>query len=527
MLLSRRHRPAGARWTTRRKAAVSAITVVVSLTAGYGVYSLQHYLSDSGSTCLNAGLTVVTHEGPTGECVGVTDGSYLFNSSDAALVSVEAKIKAEDQLVRASGKSYVSVAYLMPAAGGVEEEVTFDQQLEGAYAAQHAANSSGANIQGGAPLVQLLIASGGVDADQYPVVDVDIKNDVASQHLVAVAGIPISEDDTLTEVKDLTADGIPVFGSNPTSDAFDNITGFVRVAPSNKQEIGAMLAYIKPRYTRAFLIEDTNQTDIYDTSLTTAFLAQFQDRTHSIVSTESYDSDGEVSGSDPVGQEVSNRIGQMSSDVCVSDADVVLFAGRVTALATLIGDLASRPCLNHHVTIVTGDDASGMPTGGTVAQGLASGVTLYYVTESDPGEWASPEGTLMMDGANEYAQARVGYQEYAARVTGLFGAAAAAGADTTMGYDAMLTCISAIHLAGEANPAAVTVNSVSQELSALQGSRTVFGASGPISMSGIYTGTGAQGSNPVGKVVPILRLSAGGTLSFVDLQQVPVGTTGS
>jgi hypothetical protein len=501
--------------------------VVVLLAAGYGAYSLQHYLSDSGSTCLNAGLTIVTHAGPAGECVGVTDGSYLFSPGDTALVSVEAKIKAEDQLVRASGKSYVTVAYLMPAAGGVEEEVTFDEQLEGAYAAQYAADSGSANVQGGAPLVQLLIASSGVDANQYPVVDADIENDVASQHLVAVAGIPISEDDTLAEVKDLTADGIPVFGSNPTSDAFDNITGFVRVAPSNKQEIGAMLAYIKPRYTRAFLIEDTNPTDIYDTSLTTAFLAQFPDHTHSIVSIESYDSDGEVSVGDPVGQEVSNRIGQMSSDICVSDADVVLFAGRVTALGTLVGDLASRPCLNHPVTIVTGDDASGMPTGGTVAQGLASGVTLYYVTESDPGEWASPTGTLIVGGTNEYARARVAYHEYATEVTGLFGAAAAAGADTTMGYDAMLTCISAIHLAGGANPAAVTAADVSQELSALQGSRTVFGASGPISLSGIYTGTGAQGSNPVEKVVPILRLSAGGALTFVDLQQVPAGSTGS
>jgi hypothetical protein len=94
-----------------------------------------------------------------------------------------------------------------------------------------------------------------------------------------------------------------------------------------------------------------------------------------------------------------------------------------------------------------------------------------------------------------------------------------------MGYDAILTCISAIHLAGEANPAAVTVGGVSQELSALQGSRTVYGASGPIDLSGIYSG--GQGSNPVSKVVPILRLSIGGTVTFVDLQQTsPAGTGG-
>jgi ABC-type branched-subunit amino acid transport system substrate-binding protein len=517
-------RQAGPRRTTRRKAAVRVGTTAVLLIAGSGAYSLQHYLSDSGSTCMNAGLTIVTREGPAGECVGVTDGSYLFSPGDAALVSTEGKIKAEDQRVRSSGKSYVTLAYLLPSAGGTEDAEVVLNQLEGAYTAQQAADGGG-DFQGGAPLVQVLIASSGVDADQYRVVDADIESDVASQHLVGVAGIAISEDDTLAEVRDLTADGIPVFGSTPTSDAFDNIPGFVRVAPSNKQEIGAVLAYVKPRATRAFLIEDTNPDDLYDTSLTSAFLTQFPDRAHRFVGIQSYDSEGAVSAGGRVAQEVSNRISQMTSDICVSGADVVLFAGRGSDLITLIGDLASRPCLNRPVTIVTGDDASDQPTGGTAAQGLASGVRVYYASESDPGEWASPTGTLIVGGINEYAQSRVAYQKYAEEVTGRFGAATAAEPDTTMGYDATLTCISAIHLAGEANPAAVTASGVSQELSALQGSRTVFGASGPIDLSGIYTGT--QGSNPVGKAVPILRLSAGGVVTFVELQQTSVPGTRS
>jgi ABC-type branched-subunit amino acid transport system substrate-binding protein len=523
-LLSRRRRLAGPRWTGRRKAAVSASTAVAVFAAGYGAYSFLHYLSDASSTCMNAGLTIVTHAGPTGECVGLTDGSYLFNPGDAALVSAEDKIKAEDQWVRDTGKSYVTVAYLLPAAGGTEgTEELFDQQLEGAYTAQHLADSGG-DVQGGAPLVQLLIAISGVDADQYPVVDADIKDYVASQHLVAAAGIAISEDGTLAEVRDLTADGIPVFGSNPTSDAFDNLQDFVRVAPSNKQEIGAMLTYIKPRDKTAFMIEDTNPNDIYDTSLAVAFLTQFRDR---VVTTETYDSNGEVSPGDPVGQQVSDRISQLSSDICVSDPDVVLFAGRGKDLTTLISDLASRACLDRRVTIVTGDDASTIATGGTVGQGLASGVTAYYPSESNPGEWASPTGKLMVDGTNVYARSREAYQAYVKEATGQFGAATAAGPDTPMGYDAMLTCISAIHLAGEANPADVTAGGVSQELSALQGSRTVFGASGPIDLSGVYTGTGSQGSDPVQKVVPILRLSAGGTVTIVDLQQASAAGPGN
>ena len=107
--------------------------------------------------------------------------------------------------------------------------------------------------------------------------------------------------------------------------------------------------------------------------------------------------------------------------------NVVLFAGRGRDLTTLIGDLAGRPCLTRPVTIVTGDDASTIPTAVVTAQGLASRVTLYYPSESDPGEWASPTGKLMMDGVNVYDQARDAYQSYLEAATSQFGAATADG----------------------------------------------------------------------------------------------------
>jgi hypothetical protein len=59
---------------------------------------------------------------------------------------------------------------------------------------------------------------------------------------------------------------------------------------------------------------------------------------------------------------------------------------------------------------------------------------------------------------------------------------------------------------------------VSQDLNAIQGSRVVLGASGPIRLSAIYQGRNDQGSNPVGKVIPILRMLANGTVQFVKLE---------
>jgi ABC-type branched-subunit amino acid transport system substrate-binding protein len=214
-------------------------------------------------------------------------------------------------------------------------------------------------------------------------------------------------------------------------------------------------------------------------------------------------------------------------DICVSGADVVLFGGRGRDLTTLVGDLASRPCGDRPVTIVTGDDASNVPATGSVVQGLRSGVSVYYASEVNPGEWVRSPGILIVNGKNLYNQAQQGYADFAAAAKALFSPGTASQRDVAMGYDAMLTCISAARLAGETNPATVTAGSVYDELSALQAGRIVFGASGPIDLSGVYTGPGAQGSNPVMKVVPILRLSAPGEVTFVELQQAPSARPGN
>jgi ABC-type branched-subunit amino acid transport system substrate-binding protein len=518
-LLPRRGRPRRARMTTRRKAFLWVGAAIVMATAGFGVYRLVDFAANTTGTCMNNGPTVVTHQGASGECVGVTDGSYLFEPGSRDLISVEAAIRTEDQQVRDSGKQYASVIYLMPAAGGVEAEQTFVGQLQGAYTAQHYANRN--DVQGETPQIQLLIASSGIGAGAYRAVDDLIKAYVASQHLVAVAGIPISLETTLQEVQDLTGAGIPVFASTPTSDLFDNIPGMIRVSPSNKQEIDALLTFIKPTAPTAFLIEDTNKADIYDTSISDEFQVGFPDRSHKVVAIETYDSAGEVNPNDPVGQEVSNQISQLGSDICVAKPSVVLFGGRSRDLAVLIADLAHRPC-SMPVRIVTGDDAGDMPHSYStrVIQGLDSEVTLYYAAEVNPAEWERSSGTLLLQGQNVFQQAKAGYTQFTQAFPAEFGGVSAIDSDNAMGYDATLTAISAIRLAKPQVPSAlVSARGVWGELSRLQLSRTVFGASGPIVTSGFYTGQPFQGSNPVGKAIPILRLAAPGKITFVQLGQ--------
>jgi hypothetical protein len=480
--------------TLRRKVIITVCAAVALSGCGYGVTSLANFLINQHDTCMNSGPTVVMHEGAAGECVGISDGSYPFAPGSRAMAAVLSKIRLEDQSVdkqAAEGAVYVSVAYLLPISAigaGVEPVSAQVEQLQGAYTAQWYANRH--EIQGTRPLIKLLVATGGTQAAQWKTTDQFIEQDVASQHLVAVAGIGVSLATTIAEVKQLTGDGIPVFASSITSDDFNSITNMVRVVPSNDQDVSAMLKYIWPKASSAILIADTNQTDSYAKTLVHWFHDGFTGDGHSILETLSYSTFGEVSTTDTTGQQVGSEIGQMVTNICSSSAHLVLFAGRGQELAQLLDDLNTSCQTKTPITIVTGDDVTDMPH---VSQEPAN-VTLYYAGEANPGEWQRGSGSVFADGQRGFAQ-------FLHAFTTEFPSGSDNDGDAMIGYDAMLTSITAIRLAGPASP---SPGAVIRKLSLLQDSGQVLGASGPIDLAADYT-LSKVASNPVNKVIPILR----------------------
>jgi ABC-type branched-subunit amino acid transport system substrate-binding protein len=518
----RRSRPRRARPSTRRKAIIAAVAALAAGGVGYGGWSLAQYLSAAAATCANDGITVVLHKGPAGECVGITDGTFPYQfdiqgqspAADKTLAHVESLIAMEDRKIRDSGQSYVSVVYLLPAPGGVLPVTTFADQLAGAYAAQHADNAATPLDFNDKLKVQLLIASSGVGADQYQAVDAIIRGEMASQHVVAVAGIGISVANTIAQVRDLTAgggpDGLPVFGSTITSDEFDNIPFLVRASPSNKQEIDALLSFIKPPRGRAFLIEDTNPADSYSLTISREFKSDLP--VGSFVADEPFNS-----------ASAADRLSLLGSDICSQEPNMVLFGGRGRDLGTLIADLAHRDCLTTPVTILTGDDIINMPMTAGVAAGLASGVTVDYAGTMNPAEWTAAPQPVLIRGTDSYPQARQGFEQFSEEFTGLFGVNADSGGNAAVAYDATRMAIRAIGLAGGVPSPA----EVAGEFSAIQISKTLYGASGPVQLSAVYTGKHPQGSNPVGKVIPILALTRDGQTRFRHLGQAAVIPPGS
>lgn len=488
------------------KAVVACLCALLLVSAGYGGYVAKKHLFPG--TCASGGSTYLRHEGPSGECIGYTSGGYVF---DPSLAAIEHDIQRENQRVTAQHHAdYVSVVLLLPisaADGSIMPMTTVLDQLRGAYTAQYYANRN--DVDGISPAIQLLIGNAGYQANQWAAATGIITGAAAGQHITAVTGLGVSLAATQDAARALTGSGIPVVGSTISSDHFDDIRDLIRVSPSNKDEVSVADAYARARFDRAILVDDENDGDIYDSTLVTSF-EKFPDGTHQIIGREPYDTSyrdrQQPAAAEKQGdQVVRNRISQMTTDICAAQPAAVLFAGRGRDLAALAGDLANRPCLDKPITIVTGDDVVNLTYSPDVRQGLASGVTVDYAGAAIQTEWSEGTGLAVTEGRQGFTAFKDAYQ-------GLFPGRQVIGENSILSYDATLTAISAIRLTDQRQPAPYAI---AAEFSALQGPRTVLGASGPLAFSADWRSP--VGSNPVGKAIPMLRLAKEGISQFIAL----------
>lgn len=511
------HLPVGARRL------LAAVCVLALAAVAYLVYvPVDHLLN---KPCMRKGATAVTHHGSNGECVGITDGSYLFHPS---LRDVEGAIRKENRdIVEQHPKNYVSVVLLLPISpdkGSILSMPNAAEQLRGAFTAQYYANRN--NVEGITPYVQLLVGSDGYQANQWQAAVSTIEG-ADGRHIAAVTGFGLSLAGTESAIRELAAHSIATFGATLTSDNYDNIKGFVRASPSNVDNMAAALSYVQSDYPRAVLVEDGNAGDSYDVTLVSGFKKFSAIPGHRIVGVEPYDTterdrDGQSAEDRRRHQtEVATRISQMTTNICAAQPAVVLFAGRGQDLGVLVHAF-SNTCLDKKIRIVSGDDVTNLPNSKQLQDDLKGHVTVDYAGVAHPDEWTA---TARHDKGHTAARAEgaQGYGIFSATFRQLFPGGYLGDGNTMMAYDAALTATSAIRLTEQQQP---DPEAVVNELGALQGAHKVLGSSGPIQFTANYQ-TSHTGSNPVGKPIPIIRLTPQGnprvlTVKWPD-QAPPVG----
>jgi hypothetical protein len=473
----------------RRLGVLLAVAVVIG-----GVGAAARWRIDVSDTCRNSGVTIVTKQGPDHQCVGITDGSYAFAPR---LAAVENLIKHEDNTVAKTG-NYVSVAYLEPMTLGpdpLEPFAALLHGLEGAYAAQKYVNSH--SIENNQyPLIRLLLVNDGAAAGEWLPAVHDIEADEASQRIVAVAGLGQSLSTTAAAVRALQRAGLPMVGALITADSFSSIDGLIRVSPTNSDEAAGALSFVRPTAADTVLVENTNPDDSYSTTLGSQFQRYFRTGPP-LRDPQTYDSGLATAV-------FTNQITQDAANVCQPGKKIVLFAGRGSQLAILLRYLANRSCSHRQLTIITGDDASGIAGEPVVRTALNSGIKLYYTGLASPGEWAKGTGAAIAAG-----RAALGH------LTAIFGKSFPGqtlnDGQATMAYDALLTVTSAIRVTQRQAP---TPTAVKAGLSLLNGADQVDGASGVLNFA---DNSGPGGSNPVGKAIPILQIMPGGQVHFVKI----------
>ncbi len=401
--------------TARRRRARRRLVAVVTAAVLVAGTSVAVYVRDLWSGPCPRGLQPSNSVSFGDECVGVTDGSYVFRPE---LAAVERRIAEENQRV---GGSAVTVAFLAPFPVAGTGALTVDSvrhQLEGAYAAQIEANRS-------EPRVKLLLANAGASGAAWePVV-----GQLATSDPVGVIGMGVSSASTLDAVRALSARGLPVVAGIATADDFDATTlpGVVRVRPANRQLVAVMNRYLttQAQWRPRVLVADADPGNLYARSLQADIAEQIGSR-QGTLETFSY-LPGNAS---PGGFTVVTR------GICAARVESVFFAGRAADLPAFLASLAAGSCTDPVEVYVP--ESVEEHLGPELRAELAAG--KVSVTAFVPAGWSALPGP---DGETSPRYQR--YREAFAGTGSDPGGAAAA--DAISLHDALLTMVTAYETA--------------------------------------------------------------------------------
>jgi hypothetical protein len=245
----------------RRRTAVVSLACLVVAAAGYGALVVT---GSCGSP--RSGVKHRQHE-----CVGVSDGSYLF---EPAYASVEKAILAENNDIGSHPAVTLAVLDpLTPRTTSANDSTKLGHQLQGEYLAQHRVNSQAG--ENGVRIRLVLANEGGLqDQWQFPVKRlIAMRADKAP--LVAAVGMGVSVQETSDAAAELWRAGIPSIGAITTADQLNQqaVGGFFRVSPANSDYVSALLQHLKGEHFRRTAMvfdsssEDTEKPDLFTASL--------------------------------------------------------------------------------------------------------------------------------------------------------------------------------------------------------------------------------------------------------------------
>ncbi|MEU9304712.1 branched-chain amino acid ABC transporter substrate-binding protein [Streptomyces sp. NPDC048269] len=465
-------------------ATAAAVALVAALWLGVG------WLQERQASCADG----VVEQGPDDECVGVTDGSYVFAPH---LDAVSRKIEEENRrvLANADKEPYVSVAYFTSFTTTAEDSNSAEgvrHELQGAYLAQYRHNQGDLAAT---PKIRLLLANPGSRSTQWKhTVDELIARKDSPDRLVAVAGLGPSTNENLAAIERLSEHGIAMVGATMTATNIQGINGFVRIAPTNEDEAYAAAGYLKRRgVATAVVLQDVAEGNLYASTLGTAFTKAFQDGDKHRLVAERMTYDSSVSSA------WQNELRYMPGQLCQQRPQLVYFAGRGRHLTHFLDALSNRSCTDQQFTVFAGDDTTNL-SAEQLAHAAETGIEVLYTGLSHPDMYRSAPQAVSAPSAKNFQPGGLLDQWFPHDPREDGGA--------LMGHDAVLAAAHGIQMAARWQ-GQVVGDAVARMFHQMDGTQQVAGASGFISFQ--------NNGNPRNKAVPILRLNGKGQVEFVEV----------
>ncbi|GAA3633682.1 branched-chain amino acid ABC transporter substrate-binding protein [Streptomyces chitinivorans] len=459
--------------------------VVLAVLAGVSLFVHDWYVHRD-DLCAQG---VTRMEEPRAECVGTTDGSYVFAEH---LAAVSGRIERANREVTAGDGKYVTVAYMTSVTVDENDsnpEESVRHELQGAHLAQQRHNERFT------PKIRLLIANTGSGSAHWRhTVDGLIGLRDGGEPLVAVTGLGPSTDRNLAALRRLSDAGLATVASTMTATGIGGMEGFVRVAPTNVDEARAAARYLRQKKIRtAMVVQDVAEGNLYADTLGDAFTEEFPrgGKEYELVAErKQFDSSLEDSWR--------NELQILSNQLCFHRPEAVYFAGRGRHLTHFLDALAERFCTEWDFTVMTGDDTTNL-TDEQVRKAADSGVQVFYTGLAHPEMWKDePDGA---PGAVQAAFRKGGVLEQ------WFGRERHIDGQAMMAHDAVLTAARGAQMASRGTR--VTGRAVGRMFQLMEDSAQVRGASGTLTFE--------ENGDAHDKAVPILKLASNGDPVFVTV----------
>jgi len=480
----------------RKRFLVTLSVAVIGLAAGVAGWQLWPH--ECGEAQLN--------DKADGECIGITDGAYVFNDPDKAKTPTDRKImenindvqkliKIENDAVTAGSSRYVKVALLMPLTVSqarppaiLLREIL--HSLEGSYVALHRANHSPAFGDPSAVKIQLLLVNQGSRQNADPdFIDGILKISQMNHPLVAVVGLGASVPNTKTAADYLAQRGIPMVSAVASADSLTHLPLLWSVSPSNTEYAVRLKSFLDQQHVlRSGVIVYDRNPDLFTQSLAQAY----HDQLGLYVKFPDQPFQGSTINTPaapdiffPVVTNLCNAANDPNAPL-----DMVFYAGRVADLGPFVEALKTRTCRQRPLTmlVVTSgfagvQDTVGDLRGETIKLGVATSADPLSLGRNEPG---TPPGYEAFR-AEYYAQ---GFNDSPNSLDGF----------TISHHDALATATQAIRLAAIGRPTqAPNAEDVAGQFGHLNLAYAVPAASGTLSFR-------SEGGTATGEPIPIEQI---------------------